>query len=137
MTEFFRTLFRFLPPLRVPLGAAPRALLVVYSDAQYSQDGRKGLGVVVTDTASRAAARCPELLRWMDRFGTRKKQKINQCELLALLAAVLTFGDLFRDHELLVWVDNVPTLSAAVNCYSHAPEMAALSNALHLMLAGL
>ena len=142
MTEFFRTLFQFLPPLRVPLGAAPRARLVVYSDAQYSQNGRKGLGVVVTDTASGESYVCggevpPELLRWMDHFGTRKKQKINQCELLALLAAVMTFGDLFRDRELLVWVDNVPTLSAAVNGYSHAPEMAALSNALHLMLAGL
>ena len=34
-------------------------------------------------------------------------------------------------------MDNVPTLSAAVNGYSHAPEMAALSNALHLRLAGL
>jgi hypothetical protein len=115
---------------------------VVYSDAQYSQNGRKGLGVVVTDTASGESYVCggevpPELLRWMDHFGTRKKQKINQCELLALLAAVMTFGDLFRDRELLVWVDNVPTLSAAVNGYSHAPEMAALSNALHLMLAGL
>jgi hypothetical protein len=31
----------------------------------------------------------------------------------------------------------VPALSAAVDGYSHAPEMAVLSNILHLMLAGL
>jgi hypothetical protein len=31
----------------------------------------------------------------------------------------------------------VPTLSAAVHGYSHAPEMASLFNALHLLLAGL
>jgi hypothetical protein len=39
----------------------------------------------------------------------------------------MTFGDIFRDRELLVWVDNVPALSAAVHGYSHAPEMASLS----------
>jgi hypothetical protein len=32
---------------------------------------------------------------------------------------------------------NVPTLSVAVHGYSHAPEMVSLSNALHLLLAGL
>ena len=68
---------------------------------------------------------------------SRKKQKINQCELLVVIAAVMTFGDIFRDRELLVWVDNVPALSAAVHGYSHAPEMASLSNALHLLFAGL
>ena len=73
----------------------------------------------------------------MDSFGTRKKQKINQCELLVVIAAVMTFGDVFCDRELLVWVDNVPALSAAVHGYSHAAEMASLSNALHLLLAGL
>jgi hypothetical protein len=50
MTKFFRTLFKFLPPLLQTLGAPPRCRLLVYSDAQYSQRGRKGLGVVVTDT---------------------------------------------------------------------------------------
>ena len=73
----------------------------------------------------------------MDSFCTRKKQKINQCELLAVIAAVMTFGDIFSDSELLVWVDNVAALSAAVHGYSQAPEMASLSNALHLLLAGL
>ena len=116
--------------------------MVVYSDAPYSVDGRKGLGVIITDVESGARRMCGaefplDLLQWMDAFGTRKKQRVNQCELLALLGAVLTFGEVMRDREILVWVDNVPTLSAAVNGYSHAPEMAALSNALHLRLAGL
>jgi hypothetical protein len=47
----------------------------------------------------------------------------------------MTFSDIFSDRELLVWVDNVPALSAAVHGYSYAPEMASLSNALHLLLA--
>ena len=45
-------------------------------------------------------------------------------------------SDILRDRELLVWVDNVPALSAALHGYSHAPEMVSLSNALHLLLAG-
>ena len=49
----------------------------------------------------------------------------------------MTFGDTFRDRELLVWVDNAPALSAAVHGYRHAPEMAFLSHALHLLFAGL
>ena len=58
-------------------------------------------------------------------------------ELLAVIAAVMTSGDIFRDRELLVWVANVPALSAAVHGYSHAPAMASLSHALHLLLVGL
>ena len=120
MTKFFRTLFKFLPPLRQTLGATPRGLLLVYSDAQYSQRGRKGLGVVVTDTLTNTSYMCggevpDDILAWMDSFCTRKKQKINQCELLAVIAAVMTFGDIFRDSDLLVWVDNVPTISGAVH----------------------
>ena len=119
--------------------------MVVYSDVPYSVDGRKGLGVttsIITDVKSGARCTCAaevplDLLQWMDAFGTRKKQCVNQCELLALLGSVLAFGDVIRDREVLVWVDNIPTLSAAVNGYSHAPEMSALSNALHLRLAGL
>ena len=49
----------------------------------------------------------------------------------------MTSGDIFRDSELLVWVANVPALSAAVHGYSHAPAMASLSHALHLLLVGL
>jgi hypothetical protein len=91
MTQFFRTLFKFLPPLRRTLGATPRGRLLVYSDAQYSQRGRKGLGVVVTDTLTNTSYMCggevpDDILAWMDSFGSRKKQKINQCELLAVIA---------------------------------------------------
>jgi hypothetical protein len=101
MTQFFRTLFKFLPPLRRTLGATPRGLLLVYSDAQYSQRGRKGLGVVVTDTLTNTSKMCggevpDDILAWMDRFGSRKKQKINQCELLAVIAAVMTFVDILN-----------------------------------------
>jgi hypothetical protein len=105
MTEFFRTLFRFLPPLWRPLGGPPCARLVVYSDPQYSLHGRKGLGVFVTDTSSNTCYMCggevsDNLLVWMESFGTRKQHHINQCELLAVLVDVMTCGDLFRGRDI-------------------------------------
>jgi hypothetical protein len=107
MTEFFRTLVKLLPPLLRPVGGPPRGRLVVYSDSQYSQSGRKGLGVVVTNTLTNTSYMCgdevlEEILVWMDSFGTGKKQKINQCELLVVIDAVMTFNDIFRDSELLI-----------------------------------
>ena len=50
---------------------------------------------------------------------------------------VMTFPDLFRDRDVLFFVDNVSTLSACVHgCRARgAPEMGAISNAIHLMSA--
>ena len=81
MTAFFRTLFKFPPPLRQTLGAPPRGRLLVYSDAQYSQRGRKGLGVVVTDTLTNTSHMCggevpDDILSWMDSFCTRKSKRL-------------------------------------------------------------
>ena len=62
--------FRSLPPLRAFLGNPRRAPVVVYSDAPYSVDGRKGLGVIITDVESGARRMCGaevplDLLQWM------------------------------------------------------------------------
>jgi hypothetical protein len=72
-----------------------------------------------------------------NRPSTTCSSLVIQCELLAVISALMTFSDIFRDSELLVWVDNVPAMSETVHGYSHAPEMASLSNALHLLLADL
>ena len=45
MTRFVRALFDRLPPLRWYVG-----VVVVYVDAQYSHEGRKGVGIVIVDT---------------------------------------------------------------------------------------
>jgi len=63
------------------------------------------------------------------------KTKINQCEMLAALVAVMTFSDLSRDRDVLFFVDNVNTLSACVHGYSARLEMGALCNTIHLMFA--
>ena len=65
----------------------------------------------------------PEFLDWVDSFGLDKNSKIGQCELLAVLFAALTFGDLFHNRDILVWTDNVATLKACVDGYCRQPEM--------------
>ena len=48
MTRFVRALFDQLPPLRWYVGVPRKSKVVVYVDAQYSHDGRKGVGIVIT-----------------------------------------------------------------------------------------
>ena len=138
---FLHVLLPGLPPLRWYLGVPAKRKLVVYSDAQFSTRGRNGVGVTIADTETGLRHTCgaeipQDILDWIDTFG-RKKTKINQCEMLAALVAVMTFPDLFRDRDVLFFVDNVSTLSACVHGYSARPEMGALSNAIHLMFANL
>ena len=139
MSDFLHVLLPGLPPLRWYLGAPVKRKLVVYTDAQFSTRGRNGVGVIIADTETGLRHTCgaeipSDLLDWIDTFG-RKKTKINQCEMLAALVAVMTFPDLFRDRDVLFYVDNVSALSACVHGYSARPEMGALSNAIHLMFA--
>ena len=76
-----------------------------------------------------------DLFLRMASFGFDNRTLINHCELLAILAAILSAPDLLRDRDIVVWSDNVGALSACVHGYSRQPEMAALSNAIHLLLA--
>jgi len=49
----------------------------------------------------------------------------------------MTFPDLLHDRHVLFWSDNCTALSTAVNGYTAYPDLAVMSNALHLLLAGL
>ena len=141
MRSFLETLLACLPPLRIYLGTPKRGHIVVYSDAQYSPHGRKGLGVILADTATGERHICgglvpPDILDWVIGHRGDLQTQINQCELLAVVAAVLTFSELLKDRDVVFWVDNTTALAAAVHGYSAYPDLAALSNALHLLLAG-
>ena len=73
----------------------------------------------------------------MATFGCERQTHINQCELLAILTAILSAPESFHGRDVLIWTDNVGALSACVHGYSKHPDMAALSNAIHLSLARL
>ena len=142
MTRFIRALFDRLPPLRWYVGVPRKSKVVVYVDAQYSHDGRKGVGIVIVDTHDNTrritGGTIPTyLLSWLDSFATNSQQRINQCELLSVVVAVISFPELFQDRDVLLWSDSTAALKACIDRYSRAPEMAALGSGLHLLLADL
>jgi hypothetical protein len=142
MTSFLRTLFRHLPPLRWHL-AGPRRLPVhVYTDAQYSNNGRKGMGVLLHDphthqTLISGALVPDEILTWIHQQRGDLLQQINQCELLAVAAAIMTFPDILAERDVVFWIDNVTALKCCVNGYSRYPDLASMSNAIQLLMAGI
>ena len=48
----------------------------------------------------------PDLLAWITSQRGDLKTKINQCELLAFVAAVMTFPDILLERDVVFWVDN-------------------------------
>ena len=127
--------------------------MIVYSDASFSLI-RSGLGFVVIDQESGerfvSAAECPPWLLtiWSSidrdpwllhddlRNDEKQQQHINALELLALVAVVWTCGEqIFKDRQVLFFIDNTAALSTAVSGCVKSPHLAALSNTLHLSLA--
>ena len=101
----------------------------------------KGLGIVVHDKETGLNHNCdgevpPAIVEWVIVHRGNLQSQINQCELLALVAAVMTFPHLLRDRHVVFWADNTTTLATTVHGYFAYPYLAALSNTLHLLLAG-
>ena len=153
MKDFFQELLANLPPLEFCFRKYTRAKVIAYSDASFSLM-RSGLGFVVIDQEAGerfvSAAVCPPWLLaiWSSidrapwllhddlRSVEQQQQHINALELLALVAVVWTCGEqIFRDRQVLFFIDNTAALSAAVNGCAKSPHLAALSNTLHLSLA--
>ena len=57
--------------------------------------------------------------------------------MLALLCAVVTFGDLLRNRWVLFFCDSTTAMSAAVHGTARSADMSAMANALHLEFARL
>ena len=112
--------------------------MVIYSDASCSLR-HYGLGIIIINDGSRwyLNSFAPQWI--LDAFTTRTTSLkiINQLELLAILCAVLTFGDLLKDHRVRFWCDNCVALSGAIHGYAQAPHLAQLSNEIHLLFANL
>ena len=141
MHDFFKILFKHLPPLIVPLGKPRRLPVLIYSDAQYAEAaGTAGLGVILVDLEDPTQKRymaggqtSQEVLEWLH----QRKQQVNQLELLAVLCASMTFKEKMLGREVIFYIDNTSALSACIHGYCQAPDMGMLSNALALMLAGM
>ena len=134
MLNFFRALLPAIPPLELPCG--PRRHeddppVVVYTDASYSANGYSGLGIIIMDGDDRYEAGCavpPWVLEWLAPRG----QQINHLEALAAVAARITFPDVLAGRRVIHFIDNTVALSKAVHGYANEPDMATVTNALHV-----
>ena len=62
---------------------------------------------------------------------------INQLELLAILTALLTYPDLFRNRRVYWLIDNCSAISACVHGYANKLDMAKMANSVQLALCAL
>jgi len=100
MQQFLTLVLTNSPPLRWYLGAPTRPTV----NAQYSLLGRKDLGIVVHDKETGLNHICggevpPAIVEWVIVHRGNLQSQINQYELLALVAAVMTFPHLLRDRH--------------------------------------
>ena len=155
MLAFFEELFAHLPPLVFNFRQKSRPKVVIYTDASFSES-RNGMGFLLFDEETQQRfvcdAPCPSWLMtvwddpscnpwllsgWANPWKKRKTH-INALELLAIVAAVWTVGKQFlQGRQVVFFCDNTSAMSAAVHGYARSPDMAALSNTLHLALAAL
>jgi hypothetical protein len=141
MHDFFKILFKHLPPLIVPLGKPRRPQVLIYSDAQYAEEaGTAGLGMILVDLEDPTRKRymaggqtSKEVLEWLH----QRKQQVNQLELLAVVCVSMTFKEKMEGREVIFYIDNMSALSPCIHGYCQAPDMGMLSNTLALMLAGM
>ena len=146
MKDFFQELLANLPPLEFCFRKYTRAKVIAYSDASFSLM-RSGLGFVVIDQESGerfvSAAVCPPWLLaiwssivrapWLThddlRSDEKQQQHINALELLALVAVVWTCGEqIFRDRQVLLFIDNTAALSAAASGCAKSPHLATIEH---------
>ena len=137
MVRFFQAYFAALPPLRFDFNVMHRKKVVIYTNASFSH-GAGGLGVVVHDSQRGAAWWCSlRVPSWLCTCLEDRKTQIHHFEMLAILCAVVTFGDLLRDRRVLFFCDSTTAMSAAVHGTGRSADMCALANALHLEFARL
>ena len=87
--------------------------------------------LIIMDGDDRYEAGCavpPWVLDWLAPRG----QQINHLEALAAVAARLTFPDFLAGRRAIHFIDNTVALSKAVHGYANEPDMAAVTNALHV-----
>ena len=110
MTDFFQELLSNLSPLEFSFHRYTGGKVIVYSDASFGMT-RSGLGFVVIDQESSQRFVCVAVCL----KGVKKKKHINALELLALVVVVWTCGEeIFRDRQVLFFIDNTDTLSSSV-----------------------
>ena len=135
MLEFLEILLPLLPPKRVnvfPRDSPPGEHIIVYTDA-CAKKSFKGIGAVVIMPNGKKYYASLEVPGWiLEGFDKRHKTLISQLELLAVIAANLTFAHLLTKQRVMYFEDNTTALSAMIYGYSSKEDMARLANMYHL-----
>ena len=140
MLAFFKALLTEarLPARTIQIGRPPLACILPYTDASFEAGiGRIGIIMIDPHTGMRlfAGGTLHQDHEWIRFLTGKKRQCISQLEALAGVAALLTFRRHLTDRRTIHFCDNTPALSSFVHGYTSRPDMAALSNAYHVILA--
>jgi len=142
MTGFLSTVFAsplLRKSVRLEQSSAPHVLVNTDASFALGPRGQRGLGVVVWDAATNrrfySSRLCPDGI--IARHFQNADHIICQLEMLAALAAYLTFPDVLAGRRVLHFIDNTAALSALVHGYSSAADMAQMSTMFHLRVASL
>jgi hypothetical protein len=138
MLAYYEALFPNLPPLVFDFLKRKRDKVVIYTDASCSTR-HYGLGFIIIIDGQRFYLNTvapPWLIHILKRV-TQSLKIINQLELLAILCAVLTCGDMLRGRQVWFWCDNTAALSAVIHGYARATYLAKMTNEIHLHSARL
>jgi hypothetical protein len=142
--KFFRDSVRSLPRRELSLDTAPLPPVLVWTDAMYEAKSavpaRGGFVVVVpaegavpavTYTCSHDTPR-----EVMDKFVPGKKQYIGQLELLYAVAPYTSMPHVFKDRQVIHFIDNTSACAALVKGYSRAIDSGLIVNAFHAFNVG-
>lgn len=135
--SFFITLLNNMPDKELNFKCQSRPPILVWSDASWEKDVG-WLGFVVYDPDEgvflHSDSQLPQHIR---DFFVAKRQKIGQCEIAAAAAVYTSLPSLFRDRDVIHWIDNTSAISCLLHGYSGKLDSAKLVNAFHLFMAGL
>ena len=131
----------------IRLGKPAKPPIVVWSDAMWDRSragSPAGLGFVIYVPSDAPGAKGRLLhssvrpdARTMDFFMRNKKQYIGQLELLAATACYYSCPDIFRDRDVVHFIDNTSAIAALLKGYSGVPDSARIVHAFHSLNAGL
>lgn len=129
----------------VRLGRPSKPPVIVWSDAMWEKSSSRpaGLGFVIfvpPDVPSGRGRLIHSSVFPDERtigFFMQKKQYIGQLELLAATACYYSLPDIFRDRDVVHFVDNTSAIAALIKGYSGVPDSARIVHAFHSLNAGL
>ena len=116
----------------LPSNARSRKFAILYSDARGCGEwGNEAFAAVLLTSEGGAytsiEADSPAIKEWLQ--NVQSKQRINECESIAALLGLATFGDLLQEADLLHFVDSTAAQGTLVSGFSKSSTLCAVTSA--------